>query len=156
MNWRDETLPVMNKETQTENFVKNELMNYYFYLEKKNEYEEIVRNYEDLQNDPPIGGSLVKMPESLQNGLSLQERLVLSKVDAESNLRYYRHKLDILDSWMNILTESQHDIVKQYVMINQCRNAGAAGCKIGYREITVKMQTKRAINRIISKMNEFL
>lgn len=154
MNWRDETLPVVNKKTQTQNFIKNELMNYYFYLEKKNEYEEIVRNYEDLQNDPSIGGSLVKMPES-QNGLSPQERLALSKVDAENNLRYYQHKLDILDSWMNILTESQHNIVKQYVMINQCRNAGAAGDEIGYREITVKMQTKRAINRIISKMNEF-
>lgn len=155
MNWRFEIVPKMNKKTQTKNFIKNELMNYYFYLERRNECKEIVDMYNDMRDDPSVGRSLIKAPESLQNGSSPQERLVLNKADAENNLRYYEFKLDTLDSWMNMLTQSQHDIVKQYVMIYQCENAEIASEEIGYRTVTVKMQTKRAINRIQSKINKF-
>lgn len=156
MNWRDETIPKLDRETQTKNFIKNELMNYYFYLEKINEYQKIVDMYEDELSNPSVGGSVIVPPNSFLDNTSRQEHLTNNKMDAESNLRYYQYKLDVLDSWMNVLTESQHDIVKQYIMKYQCKNAQIAGDKIGYREVTVKMQTKRAINRIYSKISEFI
>lgn len=155
MNWREETIPLMDKEAQTKNFIKNELMNYYFYLEKRNEYHELVKQYEDLQNDPSIGGSLAKMPERSQCNLSPQVRIAYDKIDAESNLTYYEYKLNVLDSWMNVLTESLHNVVKMYVMKYQCENLHEASIYLGYEEDTVNKYTKRAIDRIYGKIKKF-
>ena len=155
MNWREETIPKMNKETQIKNFIKSELMNYYFYLEKISEYQDIVEHYEDLQDDPSIGGSLIKLSKSSHSNLSPQKRLTYDKMVAESNLRYYKNKLDTLDSWMNVLTESLHNVVKVYVMKYQCEKLHEASFQLGYEEDTVNKYTKRAIDRIYGKIRKF-
>ncbi len=154
MNWRDEAAPKMNKETQVKNFIKNELMNYYFYLERRIECEETVKMYEEMCNDPSVGSSLAKMPEPSQMGLSPQERIVYNKADAESNLMYYEFKLETLDSWMNVLTEAQHDTVKVYVMKYQCEDIEQAASELNYQIDTVNKNTRRAIKRIYSNMKK--
>lgn len=154
MNWRFETLPVINKRTQTENFIKNELMNYYFYLEKKFECEELVRTYESERDDPSVGGSIAKMPDVSPDGASPQARLANNKSEAEYKLKEYIHRLEILDGWMNILTASLHDTVKTYVMVYQCNDIEDAAADLNLKSNTVNKYTNRAIKRIRKKIKK--
>lgn len=154
MNWRFETLPAINKRTQTENFIKNELMNYYFYLEKKFECEELVEAYQHEQDDPSVGGSIAKMPDASPNGSSPQARLANNKSEAESKLKEYIRRLEILDGWMNILTESLHDTVKTYVMVYQCNDIEDAADELNLKSNTVNKYTNRAIKRIRKKIKK--
>lgn len=154
MNWRFEALPALNKKTQTENFIKNELMNYYFYLEKKIECEELVKAYQCEQNDPSVGGSIAKMPDVSPNGISPQARLANNKSEAEHKLKEYIRRLETLDSWMNILTESLHDTVKTYVMVYQCNDIEDAAAELNLKTNTVNKYTRRAIKRIRKKIKK--
>lgn len=154
MNWRRESVPIMNRKAQLKNYVKSELMNYYFYLQKKQQLEEQIRVYEQMQNDPVAGGSVIQVANHAYNGMSAQARLFYRKADAENNLKYYENKLTALDMWMNLLTPAQHDIVKTYVMKYQCERIERAADELHYRSDTINKNTRRAIEKIIAKLEE--
>lgn len=154
MNWRDEVVPNGNKERDAKGFIKRELMNYYFYLELMKEYQDIVNTFSDLQDNPSAGGSVIKAPDSSRGNTSAQERLTYNKIDAESNLQYYQYKLSVLDSWMNVLTEAQHDTIKVYVMKYRCKQLDDAADELNYKRDTVEKNVERAINRIYGKIKK--
>lgn len=154
MNWREEVVQNRNKERDAKGFIKRELMNYYFYLELMQEYKDMVNTFSDLQDNPSTGGSVIKVPDSSRGNKSAQERLTYNKIDAESNLQYYQYKLSILDSWMNILTEAQHDTIKVYVMKYRCKQLDDAADELNYKRSTVEKNVERAINRIYGKIKK--
>lgn len=152
MNWRKEKRPKIDEEKDTKKHIKRELMNYYLYL---NEYYKLEEKAHEVGR-VSSGGSIIKMPDGVMDGLSPQERASKRVSAIEEIQEYYEDKLDKLDSWMNILTESQHNIVKEYVLKNQCEDMHKAALELKYSEETIKKFTKRAIDRIYSRIRKIL
>lgn len=160
MNWRNEKLPKMDKEKNLKKYIKRELMNYYIYLEKVIELEAQKRKFKDMSNNPPVGGSIIKMPDGSTGKDGQQHRIAINKCDVESNLKYYQNKLDTLDSWLNILTKPLHDVVKVYVLEYQCENLHEASIVLSfygkYEEDTINKYTRRAVDRIYTKIKKII
>lgn len=152
MNWRNEEVPKIDEEKDTKKHIKRELMNYYLYL---NEYYKLERRAKEA-GQVSAGGSIIKMPDGVMDGQSPQERARKRVSAIEEIQAYYGGKLDKLDSWMNILTESQYNVVKEYVMKNQCEDMHKAALELKYSEETIKKFTKRAIDRIYSRIKKIL
>ena len=144
----------MDKEKNLKKFIKDELSRYYLYRDLMNQYQEIVDMYGDEQNNPSVGGSTMRMPDSSQGNQSPQERLTNNKIDAESNRAYYQYRLDTLDNWMGILTQAQHDTIKVYVMKYQCKQLNDAANELNYKTDTIEKNMERAISRIYSKIKK--
>lgn len=152
MNWGNEDLPKIDIEKATKKYIKSELMNYYLYLSKYNE----LRSKKYALYHKSIGGSVIPMPDGSSANDSVQHRAVMKESEVTMLQQPYIDKLEMIDGWMNILTESQHEVVKIYVMMYQCENAHEASLELKYEEDTVKKYTKRAIDRIYSRIKNIL
>lgn len=160
MNWRKEQIPKLNKEKQVKKYIKGELMNYYLYLEKVKDLKIQKRLNDEISDNPPIGGSFAKMPDGSTSRDGQPHRIAINKCKIESELNFYQNKLDTLDNWMNILTKPLYDVVKVYVMMYQCENMHEASIELSftakYEEDTINKYTKRAVDRIYSKVNKII
>ncbi len=148
-----------SKEDREKQYIKEELMRYHMYEEKiASLKEEICRfkiKYRDMINDPPIGGSIIKMPDGTPNDRNLVMRLECKLNDMETNLLYYENQLHMLDQWLYVLTPEQRDVIKVYVCEYQCQNRRYAANDLGCDENNVKNATERGIKRIRKKIKEF-
>ena len=70
------------------------------------------REYQDILNNPPIGGSVVKMADGTVINQNIVMRLEYRLADLESNLKYYQERIKILDNWLGVLTEKQSKVAK--------------------------------------------
>ena len=96
-----------SRDEREKQYIKEELMRYHLYEERIRKLEdEIYRfkiKYRDLINDPPIGGSIIKMPDGSPNNRNLVMRLESKLNDLETDLKYYRDRISILDNWLGVL-----------------------------------------------------
>lgn len=157
ITWRDEE-PLrfennIEKSRRLKKYIKGELMNYYLYLSK---YYELMDEKYILRNKS-VGGSFAPMPDGPNSsGDGLPHRIVMHESSVEILQQPFVDKLEIIDSWLSILTESQYNVIKTYVMKYQCENAHEAALELKYEEDTLNKYTRRAINRIYSRITKIL
>lgn len=147
-----------NKEERERQYIKEELMRYYMYEDKIKELEEDIRRfkikYRDMINDPPIGGSIIKRPDGTPNNQNLVMRLECKLNDMETNLKYYKDRIAILDNWLGILTEKQNRVAKVYICQYQCQNVHEAALELDYAESTLKEYPDQIYERIRKKVSK--
>lgn len=148
-----------SKEDREKQYIKEELMRYHMYEEKIESLKEEIRRfkikYRDIINDPPIGGSIIKMPDGTPNDRNIVMRLECKLNDMETNLQYYENQLHVLNQWLYVLTPEQRKIIKLYVCEYQCQSRRHAANDLGCDENNVKNATERGIKRIRKKIKEF-
>lgn len=146
------------KKQRDRQYIKEELMRYYMYKDKitelKVEIEQFKKEYREILNDPPIGGSIIKMPDGTPNNQNIVMRLESKLNDMESNLLYYKERINTLNKWLGILTEMQYKIAKVYICQYQCQNVHSASLELQYAEDTIKQYTDRITKRIQEKFNK--
>lgn len=147
-----------SKEDREKQYIKEELMRYHMYEEKIASLKEEIRRfkikYRDMINDPPIGGSIIKMPDGTPNDRNLVMRLECKLNDMESNLKYYEDRIDILNNWLGILTEKQYRVAKVYICQYQCQNVHEAALELNYAESTLKEYPDQIYERIRKKVSK--
>ncbi len=149
-----------SKEKQDKRYIKEELMRYHMYESKiaslKNDIANFKKKYKDILNDPPIGGSIIKMPDGTPNEKNIVMRLEYKLNDLENNLQYYESQIHRLNNWLYVLTPEQRKIIKLYVCEYQCQERGHAAAELKCDENNVKNGTERGIERIRKRFKEFL
>ena len=105
-------------------------------------------------NDPPIGGSIIKMPDGTPNDRNLVMRLECKLNDMETNLKYYVNRIDLLNNWLGILTEKQYRVAKVYICQYQCQNVHEAALELNYAESTLKEYPDQIYERIRKKVSK--
>ena len=153
----DET--ASNKEDYSvKQYIKEELTRYHFYEKRIRELQKDIQNfkvkYRDIINDPPIGGSIIKMPDGTPNNQNIVMRLESRLNDMESDLKHYRDRIAIMDNWLGALTEKQYRVAQVYIMRYQCRNVHEAALELNYAEDTVKEYPNRIYERILKKVTK--
>lgn len=145
-----------SKEERERQYIKEELMRYYMYKDKIKELEDDIYRfkikYRDMINDPPVGGSIIKMPDGTPNNQNLVMRLECKLNDLETNLKYYKDRINILNNWLGILTEKQCRVAKVYICQYQCKNVHEAALDLGYAESTLKEYPDKIYERIRKKV----
>lgn len=152
MIWDIEDLPKIDIEKATKKYIKSELMNYYLYLSKY--YELNYKKYALFHKS--IGGSVIPMPDGSCVNDSAQHRAVMRQSEVEMLQQPYIDKMEMIDKWTSVLTKSQFDVVKIYVMKYQCENIHEASLEAKYEEDTINKYTKRAVDRIYSRIKNIL
>lgn len=141
-------------------YIKEELMRYHLYERKIEALKEEIHlfkiEYSEILNDPPIGGSIIKMPDGTKINRNIVMRLEYRLNDLESNLQYYKNQVHRLNNWLHVLTPEQRKIIMKYVCEYQCQDRGHAAVELKCDENNVKNGTERGIERIRKKFNEFL
>lgn len=147
-----------SKEERERLYIKEELMRYHMYEDKIKELEDDIYwfkiKYRDMINDPPIGGSIIKMPDGTPNNRNLVMRLECKLNDLETNLKYYKDRIDILNNWLGVLTEKQNRVAKVYICQYQCQNVHNAALDLGYAIDTVKGYPDQIYERIRKKVSK--
>lgn len=145
-----------SREEREKQYIKEELMRYYMYEDRikklEDEIAEFKLEYQDILNDPPIGGSIIKMPDGTSINQNIVMRLEYKLSDLESNLKYYRSRIEVLDSWLGILTEKQNKVAKVYICQYQCKDIHGAALELGYAESTLKEYPDKICERIRKKV----
>lgn len=140
-------------------YIKEELMRYHLYEEKIEELKDEIRQfkieYQEILNDPPIGGSIIKLPDGTPGDENIVMRLERRLNDMESNLRYYESRIDVLDNWLGMLTYKQNHVARIYICQYQCQNIHDAALELGYAESTLKEYPDKICERILRKVNKF-
>ncbi len=146
-----------SKEERERLYIKEELMRYHMYEDKIKELEDDIYRfkikYRDMINDPPIGGSIIKMPDGMPNNRNLVMRLECKLNDLETNLKYYKDRIDILNNWLGVLTEKQNRVAKIYICQYQCQNVHDAALELNYAESTLKEYPDQIYERIRKKIS---
>lgn len=147
-----------SRDEREKQYIKEELMRYYMYKDKVMKLEDEIHRfkikYRDLINDPPIGGSIIKMPDGSPNNRNLVMRLESKLNDLETELKYYRDRIGILDNWLGVLTEKQYKVAKLYICQYQCKNVADAAAELDYSIDTVKGYPDQIYNRIRKKVTK--
>lgn len=153
-------VPQLGKEERTKQYIKDELKRYYMYydrvMELRKEIASFKDEYQEILNDPPIGGSIIKMPDGTPSGKNIVMRMRCKLNGLEANLEYYEDRLDTLDKWMDMLTPPLLEVVKIYVLEYQCENMHEAAIANGLSEDVVHKYTNRAIKSIYSNFKKFM
>lgn len=143
-------------EAREKQYIKEELMRYHMYEDRikklEDEIAEFKQVYQDILNDPPIGGSIIKMPDGTPNNQNIVMRLEFKLNDLESNLQYYKSRIDILNNWLGVLTEKQNRVAKVYICQYQCQDIHGAALELGYAESTLKEYPDKIYERIRKKV----
>lgn len=141
-----------SKDEREKQYIKEELMRYHLYEERIRKLEDEIYSfkikYRDMLNDPPIGGSIIKMPDGSPNNRNLVMRLESKLNDLETELKYYRDRIGILDNWLGVLTEKQYRVAKLYICQYQCKDIHGAALELGYAESTLKEYPEQIYERI--------
>lgn len=160
MGWKDEQAKTIrvSKETRTTRFIKEELMRYYWYIEKYIDIEahlnEFKKQYEELLNDPPVGGSIITRASGSPDYTNIVIKMEGKLFDLKSNLKYYEKRLDMLDTWLDSLTMTQRNVVLVYVCEYQCRDIEEVSFQLNYATSNVNNVSKRSIQKIYQKFGD--
>ena len=131
-------------EAREKQYIKEELMRYHMYEDRikklEDEIAEFKQVYQDILNDPPIGGSIIKMPDGTPNNQNIVMRLEFKLNDLESN------------HWLGVLTEKQNRVAKVYICQYQCQDIHGAALELGYAESTLKEYPDKIYERIRKKV----
>lgn len=145
----------ISQEKRDKRYIKEELMRYHLYhdqLQKaENDIAEFKYKYHNLINDPPIGGSIIKLPDGTPNNSNMVIRLEGELADMRENKRAIEKQIAHLDSWLSALTQAQYRAVLIYVCEYQCQERAHAALDIPCTEEALKDIVERAINRIYTK-----
>lgn len=143
-------------EEREKQYIKEELMRYHMYEDRIEELSTKIadfnREYQDILNNPPIGGSIVKMADGTVINQNIVMRLEYRLADLESNLKYYQERIKILDNWLGVLTEKQSKVAKIYICQYQCQDIHGAAIDLGYAESTLKEYPDKIYERIRRKV----
>lgn len=149
-----------SKEDREKQYIKEELMRYHLYEEKIEELKDEIRQfkieYQEILNDPPIGGSIIKLPDGTSGDENIVMRLERRLNDMETNLQYYTNRLHILNQWLRVLTQEQRNVIKVYVCLYQCQDRSHAAIELKCSEDNVKKRTNDGVRRIMKIFKEFL
>lgn len=153
----DET--ASNKEDYSvKQYIKEELTRYHFYEKRIRELQKDIQNfkvkYRDIINDPPIGGSIIKMPDGTPNNQNIVMRLESRLNDMESDLKHYRDRIAIMDNWLGVLTEDQNRVARVYIMRYKCKDVDHAALELEYSRDTVKKYPSKICDRILKKVTK--
>lgn len=148
----------ISREKRIKQYIKEELMRYYLYTDKiaelKIDIKAFKKKYQEILNDPPIGGSIIKIPDGSPNNQNLVMRLECKLNDMETNLKYYEDRIRILNNWLGVLTVKQSRVAKIYICQYQCQNVHEAALELGYAEDTVKGYPDEIYDRIMKKVSK--
>lgn len=153
MNWREEANCLnFDKNNVYKNYVKDELKKYYYYvseyLEHKNNLHLLTIKYAAYLNDPVNTTSFIKVSDKnneSQNRVIFWESEIQEEKDKVKNLE---ERLDMLDSWLSILTFQQKEIVKNYVCKRGCTNSQEAADELNYSRLHMLHIVKTSIDKI--------
>lgn len=150
----------MSKEEYEKQFIQDELMRYYFYIDKRDEYKKEVDEFKSIYreaiNDPSFGGSVAKMPDGSPDNSHIVIKLGGKLFDLESNFKYYENRVNTLVMWLGMLTEKQKRMALVYFCEYQCNNIHEAALELDYAEDTVKHCVKPIVNRIYKKFKKII
>lgn len=153
MKWQDENVRYLTKQMQL-NYIESELKNYYWHLAQWKIYDDeqkrIEMEYESLLESPRISGSIIKMPQGSGEKSPWQLDMSGKIAELEDKKNVEKQYLDQVDKWMKVCTHSQEKMIKQYIMIQQCKDVTKAARETGYSEDNVKKSRERVLNKIFS------
>lgn len=148
----------ISREEREKQFIKEELMRYHMYSDKvkelKQEIEDFKIEYQYIMNNPPVGGSVIKMPDGTVVDKNLVLRLEGKLGVMVNNLKYYKDRVDTLNKWMGMLTEKQKDVALVYFCEYQCKNVHEVALELGYAEDTIKEYQSTITGRIHKKFKK--
>ncbi len=148
----------ISKEERERMYIKEELMRYYMYKDKiqeiQNDIIQFKQHYQEVLNNPHIGGSIINVQKNNSEKQNIVMRLEYQLADLESNLKYYESRIAELDRWLSSLTDIQYQIAVVYICQYQCKDAYGASLELNYAQDTIKAYTDRILKRIQKKFNK--
>lgn len=151
-------MPGINKnyEDLLKYYIESEIVNYNYHKHLKSMYEaDKEKAYRDMSVLPSCSSSsIIKMPEKNYNSQEARNKQIGLYID-ELNVKiaFEKKALDTVDTWLSECCRSykQEEMIRMYMIDNQCSNADEVANKTGFSESNVKKIKERVINRIISK-----
>jgi len=148
----------ISKEERERMYIKEELMRYYMYKDKiqeiQNDIIQFKQHYQEVLNNPHIGGSIINVQKNNSEKQNIVMRLEYQLADLESTLKYYESRIAELDRWLSSLTDIQYQIAVVYICQYQCKDAYGASLELNYAQDTIKAYTDRILKRIQKKFNK--
>lgn len=138
-------------------YIESEIVNYNYHKYLKSMYEaDKEKAYRDMSILPSgaTGRSVIKMPEKNYNSQEARNKQIgLYIDDLDVKITFEQKTLDIVDTWLRECCRSykQEEMIRVYMIDNQCSNADEVAKKTGFSESNVRKIKERVINRIISK-----
>ena len=154
MDWRKEPANRLTKQMQLV-YIESELMNYYWHLSEWRRYDQLITElrarYQEELEHPGCGSSIIRMPDGSSQRSPWQIELSGKLYEIEESQRIEERYLSRVDRWMSVCTPAQEKMVRQYVMVQQCRDAKLAADITGYSEENVRKTRERVLNRIYQR-----
>lgn len=145
----------ITREDRDKKYIKEELMRYHYYQEQLQKINDDIRRfkvrYNDLINDPPIGGSIIKLPDGTPDSSNLVIRLQGRLNSMQEDKHTIEKQIARVDSWLAALTHAQYEAVLLYVCEYQCQDRRHAALELQSEDSGLKKRVKRAIDRIYTK-----
>ncbi|MCI9312693.1 MAG: hypothetical protein HFE68_04935 [Erysipelotrichaceae bacterium] len=132
--------------------IKEELTRYYEYKEKipklKARKKQCELDYKYELNNPPYGGSVVKMPQgnNEKDPVAMKWEKILAGIDSE--LEHCERQVHKINNWLSVLTQEQYNVITVYVCKYQCHNRSHAALDLKCGEDNVKDRMNDGIERI--------
>ena len=82
---------------------------------------------------------------------AVADRIERKLYELEESQRIEERYLSRVDRWMSVCTPAQEKMVRQYVMVQQCRDAKLAADITGYSEEKIYKTRERVLNRIYQR-----
>lgn len=155
MDWKEEQVKRMTKQMQLV-YIESELMNYYWHLAERDRYQrridDLERRYEERLNERRAGGGIIRLPDGSQEHSPWQIEWSGQLDELRKHRDIETMYLERVDKWMSVCTKSQESLIRQYVMIQQCRDPAESSDLLGYAADTLRQTKRRVLNKIF---NEF-
>ena len=136
-------------------YIESELMNYYWHLSEWRRYDQLITElrarYQEELEHPGCGSSIIRMPDGSSQRSPWQIELSGKLYELEESQRIEERYLSRVDRWMSVCTPAQEKMVRQYVMVQQCRDVDRAADRTGYSPVNVKKTRERVVRKIYSR-----
>ena len=134
------------------NFIESEIMNYNYHKVMRRKYQEMIdllnQEYNYLLHNPPIGGSIIKMPSGSYNNSNwqLEFKGKIGKFEEKRNLEDLYIKR--VDKWLSEISfDSKHLEVVELFM-KQGFDAVVVADEVGYAEKNIYRIKDSVLNKI--------
>lgn len=156
MNWRNELNKLtFDKDNVTKTYIKDELKKYYLYISDymnvKNDLHLLGIKYADYLDDPVNTTSFIKVGDKATESKNRVVEWEGEIHETKAKIKTLETKLDELDSWLNSLSDSQKEIVKNYVCLRGCTNGNEVAENMLLSPQYIYRVTKMAIEHIYTK-----
>lgn len=140
--------------------IKEELTRYYEYSDDICRLEvrkkRCLSAYEYEMDNPPFGGSIVKMPEGSNEKDPIVMKWEKILADIDRDIKRIEAQVHKINNWLSVLTPDQYRVIIKYVCEYQCRNRSHAAAILQCSEGNVKDRMNDGIKRIRQNFDNIL